>query len=157
MKQTLIRIPLVILEVRVALGAIAGGIGLLTETIPVSLEGLQGSPFVDYTIPSLSLMVIVGGGMLFAAATILSGREIGVLAWALAGLIMMGFEIVEAAVIDRIGGNELLFAVSLQAFYFALGLAIFVLACSLWVTEYRSEHFPAPAMPVRSKGQWVGR
>jgi len=88
-------------------------------------------------------MVIVGGGMLVAAATILSGREFDVLASALAGLIMMGFEVVEAAIIDRIGGSELLFAMSLQAFYFALGLAIFVLACSLWVTEYRSVHFPA--------------
>jgi hypothetical protein len=143
MKQTRIRIALVVLEVFVALGAIAGGIGLLTGAIPASLEGLQGSPFADYTIPALSLMVIVGGGMLLAAATILSGREIGVLASALAGLMMMGFEIVEAAVIDRIGGSELLFAVSLQAFYFALGLAIFVLACSLWVIEYRSNHFPA--------------
>src|SRR6266571_3032222 len=107
MKHKLIRIALVILEVFVALGAIAGG------------------------------------SMLLAAATILSGREIGVLASALAGLIMMGFEVVEAAVIDRIGGSQLLFAVSLQAFYFALGLAIFVLACSIWVTEYRSYHFQA--------------
>ena len=143
MKQTRIRIALVVLEVFVALGAIAGGIGLLTGAIPASLEGLQGSPFVDYTIPALSLMVIVGGCMLFAAATILSRREIGILASALAGLMMMCFEVVEAAVIDRIGGSELLFAVSLQAFYFALGLAIFVLAFSLWVTEYRSAHFPA--------------
>ncbi len=143
MKHTLIRIALVILEVFVALGAIAGGIGLLTGAIPASLEGLQGSLFVDYTIPALSLMVIVGGSMLLAAATILSGREIGVLASALAGLIMMGFEVVEAAVIDRIGGSQLLFAVSLQSFYFALGLAIFVLACYIWVTEYRSYHFPA--------------
>jgi choline dehydrogenase len=31
----------------------------------------------------------------------------------------------------------------LQNFYFALGLSIFVLACSLWVTEYRSYHIPA--------------
>ncbi len=143
MKHPRIRIPLVVLEVFIALGAIAGGIGLLTRAIPASLEGLQCSPFVDYTIPALSLMVIVGGGMLVAAATILSGREFDVLASALAGLIMMGFEVVEAAIIDRIGGSELLFAMSLQAFYFALGLAIFVLACSLWVTEYRSVHFPA--------------
>ena len=143
MKHERIRIALVILEVFVALGAIAGGIGLLTGAIPASREGLQGSPFVDYTIPALSLMVIVGGGMLVAAATILSGREFGVLASVLAGLMMMGFEVVEAAVIDRIGGSELLFAMSLQAFYFALGLAIFVLACSLWVTEYRSAHFPS--------------
>ena len=143
MKHKLIRIALVVLEVFVALGAIAGGIGLLTGAIPASLEGLQGSPFVDYTVPALSLMVIVGGSMLLAAATILTGREIGVLVSVFAGLAMMIFEIVEAAVIDRIGGSELLFAVSLQAFYFALGLAIFVLACSLWVTEYRSYHFTA--------------
>jgi hypothetical protein len=143
MKHKLIRIVLVVLEVFVALGAIAGSIGLLTGAIPASLEGLQGSPFVDYTVPALSLMVIVGGSMLLAAATILTGREIGVLVSVFAGLAMMIFEIVEAAVVDRIGGSELLIAVSLQAFYFALGLAIFVLACSLWVTEYRSYHFTA--------------
>jgi len=143
MKHKLIRIVLVVLEVFVALGAIAGSIGLLTGAIPASLEGLQGSPFVDYTVPALSLMVIVGCSMLLAAATILTGREIGVLVSVFAGLAMMIFEIVEAAVVDRIGGSELLIAVSLQAFYFALGLAIFVLACSLWVTEYRSYHFAA--------------
>ena len=81
MKHKRIRIVLVVLEVFVALGAIAGGIGLLTGAIPASLEGLQGSPFVDYTIPALSLMVIVGGGMLVAAATILSGREFGISNW----------------------------------------------------------------------------
>ena len=143
MKHKLIRIALVILEAFVALGAVAGGIGLLTGAIPASLNGLQGSLFVDYTVPALSLMVIVGGSMLLAAATILTGREIGVLASAFAGLAMMIFEIVEVAIVDRIGGSELMIAVSLQAFYFALGLAIFVLACSLWVTEYRSYHFPA--------------
>jgi hypothetical protein len=142
MKQKLIRIALVVLEAFVALGAVAGGIGLLTGAIPASLNGLQGSLFVDYTVPALSLMVIVGGSMLLAAATILTGREMGVLASAFAGLAMMIFEIVEAAVVDRMGGSELVFAVVLQAFYFALGLAIFVLSSSLWMTEYRSYHFP---------------
>ncbi len=142
MKHKLIRIALVVLEAFVALGAVAGGIGLLTGAIPASLDGLQGSLFVDYTVPALSLMVIVGGSMLLAAATILTGRESGVLASAFAGLAMMIFEIVEAAVIDRMGGSMLVFAVVLQAFYFALGLAIFVLSSSLWMTEYRSHHFP---------------
>ena len=81
MKHKQIRIVLVVLEVFVTLGAIAGSIGLLTGAIPASLEGLQGSPFVDYTIPALSLMVIVSGGMLVAAATILSGREFGISNW----------------------------------------------------------------------------
>jgi hypothetical protein len=60
MKQKRIRIALVVLEVFVALGAVAGGIGLLTGAISVPLNALQGSPFVDYTIPALALMIIVG-------------------------------------------------------------------------------------------------
>lgn len=142
MKHKLIRIILVVLEAFVALGAVAGGIGLLAGAIPASLNGLQGSLFADYTIPAWSLIAIVGGSMFFAAATILMGREMGVLASAFAGLVMMIFEIVEVAVIDHIGGSELVFAVILQAFYFALGLVIVVLSCSLWMTEYRSSHFP---------------
>jgi hypothetical protein len=51
MKHKQIRIVLVILEVFVALGAIVGGIGLLTGAIPASLEGLQGSPYA-LTTPS---------------------------------------------------------------------------------------------------------
>ncbi len=142
MKHKLIRITLVVLEAFVALSTIAGGIGLLTGAIPASLDWLQGSLFVDYTIPALSLIIIVGGSMLLAAATILTWREIGVLASAFAGLAMMIFEIVEAVVIDHIGGSELAIAVTLQAFYFVLGLAIFVAGFFLWMTEYRSHHFP---------------
>ncbi len=142
MKHTRTRIALVLLEVFVALGAVAGGIGLLTGAIPVPLHALQGSPFVDYAVPALALMVLVGGGMFFAAATIFTGREMGVLASAFAGLAMMIFEMVEVAVIDRMGGSELVMGVALQSFYFALGLAIFVLSCFLWMTEYRSHHFP---------------
>jgi hypothetical protein len=142
MKHKRIRITLVVLEVFVALGAVAGGICLLTGVIPVSLEGLQGSPFVDYTVPALSLMIIVGGSMFLAAATILPGREIGVLTSVFTGLAMMVFEIVEAAIVDRMGGSMLAFTVFLQSFYFALGLVIFILSSSLWMTEYRSHHFP---------------
>jgi hypothetical protein len=112
MKQKRIRITLVVLEVFVALGAVAGGIGLLTGAIPASLDGLQGSPFVDYTVPAWSLMVMVGGSMFFAAATILTGREMGVLASASAGLVMMIFEIVEVAVIDHTGGSALVLLVA---------------------------------------------
>jgi hypothetical protein len=115
---------------------------LLTGVIPVSLGGLQGSPFVDYTVPALSLMIIVGGSMFLAAATILPGREIGVLTSVFTGLAMMVFEIVEAAIVDRMGGSMLAFTVFLQSFYFVLGLVIFVLSSSLWMTEYRSRHFP---------------
>lgn len=132
------RIATFVLVVFGALTTVAGGIGLLMGAIPVSLDWLVDSPFRDYTIPALSLLILVGGSMLLAAATILTGRVIGVLASACAGLAMMIFEIVEALVIDRLtGGNDLLLALVLQSFFFVLGLAIAGLAFFLWRTELR--------------------
>jgi hypothetical protein len=146
MKHKAIRITLFILVVFGALTTIAGGIGLLTGAIAAPHEWLQGSSFVDYTIPGLALAIIVGGSMLLAAATIFTGREIGLLASGFAGLAMMVFEIVEVAIIDPYVGNWLSLALSLQVFYFALGLAIFVLALILWMNEFRSQHFPVKHM-----------
>ena len=140
MKHKILRISLFVLEAFGAITTIAGGIGLLTGAIPFPLGLLQGTPFVDYTIPGLALAIIVGGSMLLAAATIFTGREVGVLTSAFAGLAMIGFEVVEVFIIDRFGGSWLLIAVVLQAFYFVLGLTIFGLAAQLWLTEFRHVH-----------------
>jgi hypothetical protein len=142
MKHTAMRITIFVLVVFGALTTLAGGIGLLTGAIAAPLQWLEGSPFGDYTIPGLALAIIVGGSMFLAAATIFTGREIGVLASGFAGLAMMILEIVEASVIDPSAGSSLSLALSLQVFYFALGLAIFVLAAILWMTEFRNQHFP---------------
>ena len=143
MKQKRIRITIFVLDMLLALTAIAGGIGLVSGGIAVPLNWLQGSPFNDYTIPGLALAIIVGGGSLFAAITILTGSETGVLASALAGLFIIGFESVEVAVIDRFGESWLLLAVVLQAVYIALGLVIFGLSTFLWMAEFRGQHFAA--------------
>ena len=149
MKHKTMRITIFVLVVFGAITTLAGGIGFLTGIIAAPLQWLEGSPFGDYTIPGLALAIIVGGSMLMAAATIFTSREIGVLASGFAGLAMMIFEIVEAPVIDPYTGSSLSFALSLQVFYFALGLAIFALAAILWMTEFRSQHFPSTmsAMP----------
>lgn len=141
LKHKGVRITLVVLEAFVTLTTIAGGVGLLTGAIQFPPGLLQGTPFSDYTIPGLILAIIVGGSSLFATATILTGREVGVLSSVLAGLLMVGFEVVEVVVIDRFGGSWLLLAVVLQAFYSVLGLMIFGLAAFLWMTEYRRHHF----------------
>ncbi len=146
MKQKAMRITIFILVVFGALTTLAGGIGLLTGAIATPLQWLEGSPFVDYSLPGLALAIIVGGSMLLAAVTIFSGREIGVLASGFAGLALMIFEIVEVAVIDPYAGSSLTLALSLQVFFFALGLVIFILALILWMTEFRSQHFPAKHM-----------
>ncbi len=142
MKHKALRIPIFVLVIFGTITTVAGGIGLLTRVIATPLEWLQGSPFVDYTIPGLALAILVGGSMLFAAATILTEREIGVLVSGFAGLVMMIFEVVEGAVIDPHAGSSLALALSMQAFFFALGLAIFVLATILWIIEFRSQYFP---------------
>ena len=139
MNHKLVRIALVAIETFVGLGAIAGGIALLTgvfaQGIPVAW--LQGTPFSDYTVPGLALAILVGGGMLLAAATVFILREWAVLVSAVAGIFMVGFEVVEAVSVDSKAGNGLPLMAGLQVFYFVLGLAIFGLAAYLWMTEYR--------------------
>jgi hypothetical protein len=142
MKHKIIRIALIVIELFVGLWAVIGGVGLMTGAIPFLLmpvEYLQGTPFSDYTIPGLLLLIVVGGSFLLAAATILTGREVGVLASALAGLIVIGFEAVEVAIIDRYA-IVLPNAVPQQVIMSVLGLACFGLAAYLWMTEYRKLH-----------------
>src|SRR6266568_8397800 len=143
MNHKLVRSALVAIETFVGLGAIAGGIALLTgvfaQGIPVAW--LQGTPFSDYTVPGLALAILVGGGMLLAAATVFVHREWAVLISVVAGIFMVGFEVVEAASVDSKAGNGLPLMAGLQVFYFVLGLAIFGLATYLWMTEYRYHSF----------------
>lgn len=133
------RIALVVIELFVGLWAVIGGVGLVTGTIPflrMPVEYLQGTPFSDYTIPGLLLLLVVGGSFLFAAAMILTGREVGVLASALAGLAVIGFEAVEAPIIDRYA-TVLASSVPQQILMATLGMACLGLAASLWRAEYR--------------------
>jgi len=142
MKHKITRIVLLVIELFVGLWAVIGGIGLVTGAIPflqMPAEYLQGTPFSDYMIPGLLLSIVVGGSFLVAAATILSGHELGVLASALAGLIVIGFEFVEVLIIDRFA-IVLPNAVPQQVIMAVLGLVCFSLATYLWMTEYRTQH-----------------
>jgi hypothetical protein len=138
MKHTGVRLTLVVLEAFVALTSIVCGAGLAAGAIQFPLAWLQGAPFSDYIILGLVMAIIVGGSSLLAAATILTGREVAVFVSALAGLLLMGFEVLEVSIIDPNLGNWLLLVVPLQAIYTMLALTIFGLAVFLWMTEYRS-------------------
>jgi hypothetical protein len=104
----------------------------LTGTIAPGLDLLQGSPFTSYTIPGLALLVLVGGSALTATVMLLRRHPFGTLASAVAGVMIMGFEVVEVLVI----GSEPGVARNLQLFYFSLGLLIVVLAAARWVSEH---------------------
>jgi hypothetical protein len=144
MKHKGIRITLAIIEALIGLGAIGGGIAILIGAFDqwLPLAWLQGTPFSDYTIPGLTLAIVVGGGMLLAAATVFIQREVTVLLSAAMGLIMIGFEVVEVAIVDRYEQALIPSTVVQQVLFSVLGLVIFGLAAYLWMTEYRSQHIP---------------
>ena len=143
LKHKVIRIALFVIEAAIGLSAIQGGIALLRgdfmNVLPTAW--LAETPFSDYTIPGLVLVIVVGGSALLAAATVFIAREWAVLVSVLAGLIMVGFEVVEIVSLDSKVGNALPTVLGLQLFYFVLGLAVFGLAGYLWMREYRSQHF----------------
>jgi hypothetical protein len=144
MKHKAIRIMLVVIEALVGLGALAGGIAILTgvfgQWLPTAW--LQGTPFSDYTIPGLILLLVIGGGMLVAASTVFVQHEWAVLLSAAMGLVMIGFEIFEVVIIDRYADAIIPSTIAQQALMSGLGLAIFGLASYLWMSEYRQHHFP---------------
>lgn len=138
MKHLVTRLALVAVEGFVAFSAFGGGLALLRGEFDqyLSVDWLAGTPFTDYQFPGLVLVVGVGGTALLAAATALVQREWAVLISMLAGLVMVGFEVVEAASLDSKVGSALPMVLGLQLLYLLAGLAIFGLAWSLWNREY---------------------
>lgn len=144
MKHKPVRITLVAIETFVGIWAVIGGVALVTGAIPLiqfPLTLLEGTPFNDFTIPGLALAILLGGSSLFAASTILTGRKIGVLASALAGMFTVGFEIVEIVSVNSKWGSALPIALVQQSIIFVLGLTVFGLAAYLWMAEYRGHGF----------------
>src|SRR5947209_7513413 len=97
MKHKHIRATLVLIEAFIGVSAVSGGIAVFTgvfdQWLPVSF--LQGTPFSNYFIPGLILTVVVGGGMLLAAATQFVQRAWATLLSAGMGIVMIGWIIGE--------------------------------------------------------------
>jgi hypothetical protein len=62
------RITLAAVEAFIGLCAVGGGLAILTNAFNFNqwlpLAWLQSTPFSDYTIPGLLLLLVIGGGML---------------------------------------------------------------------------------------------
>lgn len=114
----------------IALTAIGGGIAMLIglEDSRFPLEWLRGTPFPDYTIPALILAIVVGGSSLLACISLIIG-----LRWRFdtaigAGIIMMGFIVVEYLLLQQEPPGPTV----IEYLYFALGLAIVLVAGYRW-------------------------
>lgn len=95
------RILLIILHLIIGLNAIAGGYYGILGAQQVPLEWLEGSPFNSYFIPSLILMLAVGGSHLLAAMWVVlkktSAKKLSLLSgailliWIAAQVAIIGF------------------------------------------------------------------
>jgi hypothetical protein len=129
LSERLIRGVLIALCAFVALTALPSAI-LVVPSLPS--EWLVSGPFRDYTIPAIALF---GIGLVAAAAAfgVFSTPQLGALAAFVTGLAMMAFELVEVAVVGvALVEYPDLPQSWLQPIYFAVGLAIVILAAALY-------------------------
>ena len=126
MSHTSLRYAVIGLEVFTGVMALYGGISLLADAsgFGVKEEWLRGSPFSNYQIPAVVLLVCVAGGNLLSAALLWARNEAGLPLSLAAGIVLMGFEIVET------------YSFGLRSFQqplmFVIGLAVATLAASMW-------------------------
>jgi hypothetical protein len=106
--------------------AIAGGFRLASNpsgTLDIPLEWLSNSPFTNYFIPGMVLLIIIGfGNVLASMVTFLRKRYTGSIAAAL-GIFLILFMTIEVWFIDLRN--------FLQPLYFALGVTELILGLKL--------------------------
>jgi MinD-like ATPase involved in chromosome partitioning or flagellar assembly len=134
MSNKVLRVLLILLDGFLAITAIAGGLGLLTGVNAPPVSDLAGSPFSDYTIPGLALLVLVGGTATVATYLTVRRHPYAALVSALAAAMIIAFEIVEVIVIGMPPG----IARNLQVFYLTLGLIILVTSLAYWAVQRRA-------------------
>ena len=126
----------IILEVFIGVTAVLGGFGLVTDPsgakAGLSLEWLDTSPFTDYLVPGLFLVVVIGvGNLVIAALTFMRVRYAGLLN-IIGGLILMIYIGVEVLFV---GLQNIM-----QPLYFGLGITVVLLGVMLYKATHHMLH-----------------
>lgn len=95
---------LITTEVIVALNAVGGAIWGLRDAKDVPREWLEGTPFDSYVMPSLVLLIAIGGGMGAAVTALLINHRFAPELSIAAGLILIGWIVVQVLMIAPNGG-----------------------------------------------------
>ena len=85
-----------------ALNALGGGYYGLTGAVGVPTEWLEGSPFADYFVPSLILLVVVGGSFVVAAIAVFAGLRGDRFAVFVAAFVVLGWLTVQIGIIGYV-------------------------------------------------------
>lgn len=107
----------------IALNAVGGGLYGLSGAEGIPTAWLAGSPFADYPLPSLFLLICVGGAALTAGVAVLRRRPAGRPAALLAGAVLVAWIVVQVGIIGPVSW--------LQPAMLIAGLAIVALAARL--------------------------
>jgi hypothetical protein len=85
-----------------ALNAVGGGYYGLSGADGVPTEWLKASPFQDYFVPSIILLVVVGGSLLAASIAVFARLHSARLAAFAAGMIVLTWLLVQLAIIGYV-------------------------------------------------------
>jgi hypothetical protein len=85
-----------------AINSFAGGYYGLSGAPGVPLEWLAGSPFMDYFIPSLILLVVVGGAFSFAAVAVFARSRLARVSAFAAGIVVLVWITVQLVIIGYV-------------------------------------------------------
>jgi|SRR5579864_7596486 len=85
-----------------ALNAFGGGYYGLSGAEGVPTEWLEGSPFSDYTVPSVVLLVVVGGSFLVAAVAVFVRSPIARTSALTAGTVVLVWIGIQVAIIGYV-------------------------------------------------------
>jgi hypothetical protein len=85
-----------------ALNALGGGYYGLTGAVGVPTQWLEGSPFEDYFVPSLILLVVVVGSFIAAAIAVFARLQADRFATFMAAVVVLGWLTVQIAIIGYV-------------------------------------------------------
>lgn len=130
------RITLVVLQLLLFVNACGGTVYGLAGARDIPRSWLEGSPFQSYLIPSLFLLIAVGGSMLIATVLWLLGRRVADGRWApwasiAAGSVLVGWIVAQVAMIGYVSW--------MQPACFVAGLAIAALGAVALRLRSRSQ------------------
>lgn len=113
------------------LSAVPGAVALLVGFQTPPVEQLAGSPFTDFTIPGLALLVLVGGSAIVATVLLVRRSRFAPISSAFAGVVVMAFEFVEVLAIGSPPGP----ARVMQVGYFSIGTLLVALSLAAMLNE----------------------
>jgi hypothetical protein len=137
---TRIRWALVATEVVVGVNAVYGGVGLIRDGMGMPTDWLAGTPFGNWLLPGLFLLLVVAIPMLAAAFGEFRGRPWAYRSSVLAAGLLLGWIVMQVALLQRF--------FFLQPVLFAAGLLVGGLA--IWL-HHEESLFAASTKDILSR------